>query len=79
MLTLLATLNVLTVFILSSHFLQGFRFCIFGQRQQDDESVVCTTFLLLPTEFRMSLAPLLMFFNIKDFRFCKQNVVMRTL
>jgi len=75
-LILLTTLNVPAVFILSSSCLQAFQFWSFGQRQQDSEYVVCRTFLLLTAEFGMSLVLLLMCFNIKDFRFFQQNVMM---
>jgi len=64
-LILLTTLNVPIVFILSSCFIQAFRFWSFGQRQQDDASVVCTTYLFLTDDFRMILVPLLMCLTIK--------------
>jgi hypothetical protein len=54
--------------LLYDHAFSSVRILSFGQRQQYDEPVVCTTFLLLTIERVVTLVPFRMRFDIKIFR-----------
>jgi len=80
---MLTTLNVPTLFILSSRFLQVFRFLSFGQHQQDIinlvgfEQIIDLFVVNYYVSNAISAAPYVL--NNKDFRFCQQTVVMRNV